>query len=126
LAGFGAGWVDAVVGGGGLIQLPALLLVPGFSPVEALATNKIGSVFGTGTRSVTYYRKLRPPLKDILPTALTAGAASVAGASFATLLSPAVFQPIIVGVLAIVFIITIAKPSLGSVARVTPPRFRTV
>src|SRR5699024_11671396 len=38
-----AGWIDAVVGGGGLVQLPALLLVPGISAVQALATNKVGS-----------------------------------------------------------------------------------
>ena len=40
-AGALAGWIDAVVGGGGLIQLPALLLVPGISPLQALATNKV-------------------------------------------------------------------------------------
>ena len=44
VAGFSAGWVDAVVGGGGLLQLPALLLVPGITPVQALATNKMGSM----------------------------------------------------------------------------------
>ena len=47
VAGLAAGWVDAVVGGGGLIQLPAMLLVPGISPVQALATNKMGSILGT-------------------------------------------------------------------------------
>ena len=55
VAGLAAGWVDAVVGGGGLIQLPAMLLVPGISPVQALATNKMGSIFGTTTSAVTYY-----------------------------------------------------------------------
>ena len=53
LAGLTAGFIDAVVGGGGLVQLPALLLVPGISPVEALATNKLGSVFGTTTNGLT-------------------------------------------------------------------------
>ena len=47
-----AGTVDAVVGGGGLIQLPALLLVPGISAVQALATNKLGSIAGTASASV--------------------------------------------------------------------------
>src|SRR3712207_4272987 len=45
LAGLAAGFIDAVVGGGGLLQLPALLLVPGMSPVQSLATNKLGSIF---------------------------------------------------------------------------------
>jgi uncharacterized protein len=40
IAAFGAGWIDAVVGGGGLIQLPALVLgFPNASPVQILATN---------------------------------------------------------------------------------------
>ena len=48
LAGLAAGWVDAVVGGGGLIQLPALVLgLPGAAPVHILATNKLGSICGT-------------------------------------------------------------------------------
>ena len=48
LAGLSAGFVDAVVGGGGLIQLPALLLgLPGASPVQVLATNKLSSICGT-------------------------------------------------------------------------------
>ena len=52
-AAFAAGWVDAVVGGGGLLQLPALLLVPGLTPVQALATNKLASIFCTATSSVS-------------------------------------------------------------------------
>ena len=37
IAAFAAGWIDAVVGGGGLLQLPALLLIPGISPIQALS-----------------------------------------------------------------------------------------
>ncbi|MFM9736007.1 TSUP family transporter, partial [Streptomyces niveiscabiei] len=63
IAAFGAGWIDAVVGGGGLLQLPAVLLIPGITPVQALATNKLGSIFGTATSSVTYYRRARPDIR---------------------------------------------------------------
>lgn len=51
LAAFAAGWVDAVVGGGGLIQLPALLigLPANTPPASILGTNKISSVWGTST-----------------------------------------------------------------------------
>ena len=52
-AGFLAGWVDSVVGGGGLIQLPVVLLIPGLTPVQALATNKVGSIFGTTTSALS-------------------------------------------------------------------------
>src|SRR5690625_7916503 len=71
VAGFTAGWVDAVVGGGGLIQLPALLLVPGITPVQALATNKLGSIMGTSVSALTYYRRVGPDLRTAAPIALT-------------------------------------------------------
>lgn len=70
LAGFTAGWVDAVVGGGGLLQLPTLLLVPGITPLQALATNKLGSVMGTAVSATTYYRRVQPDMRTGLPMAL--------------------------------------------------------
>lgn len=82
LAGFAAGWIDAVVGGGGLLQLPALLLVPGISPVQALATNKLGSLFGTTTSAITYYRRVHPDLRTALPMAAVAWPAASAGRSW--------------------------------------------
>lgn len=69
LAAFAAGWVDAVVGGGGLVQLPALLLVPGLAPVQALATNKLASIMGTSVSAATYYRRVGPDLRTAAPTA---------------------------------------------------------
>ena len=68
LAGLAAGFVDAVVGGGGLIQLPALLLgLPNASPVQLLATNKLAAICGTTVSSATYYRRVRPDPKTFLP-----------------------------------------------------------
>ena len=68
-----AGWVDAVSGGGGLVQLPALLLVlPGASPAAVLATNKLSSVCGTAASALTYQRRVRPDLRTALPMAAVA------------------------------------------------------
>lgn len=117
LAAFAAGWIDAVVGGGGLLQLPALLLVPGLSPVQALATNKLASIFGTATSSVSYYRKVRPSLRLALPMAGVALIGSFGGASLAAFLPEQVFTPIIVVALFAVALITIFKPALGAVSR---------
>lgn len=117
LAAFAAGWIDAVVGGGGLLQLPALLLVPGMTPVQALATNKLASVFGTATSSATFYRRVRPSLRTTLPMAGIALLGSFGGASLAAFLPAAVFKPIIVVALLTVAIITISKPTLGAVTR---------
>ncbi|WP_255572617.1 sulfite exporter TauE/SafE family protein [Leucobacter tenebrionis] len=116
-AAFAAGWIDAVVGGGGLLQLPALLLVPGITPVQALATNKLASVFGTATSSATYYRKVRPSLRTALPMAGIALLGAFGGASVAAFLPATLFKPIIVIALVAVALITLFKPALGAVTR---------
>ncbi|UKA76844.1 sulfite exporter TauE/SafE family protein [Arthrobacter sp. FW306-07-I] len=113
VAGFAAGWIDAVVGGGGLIQLPALLLVPGIAPVQALATNKMGSIFGTATSAVTYYRRVGPDLRTAVPMAVIALAGSFGGASLAATLPAGVFKPIIVVALVAVALFTALRPSVG-------------
>jgi len=115
LAALTAGFVDAVVGGGGLIQLPALLLVPGLSPVQALATNKLGSILGTTTSAVTFYRRVRPDLRTALPMAALALVSSFAGASIAALLPAEVFKPVIVVALVAIGAFTLLRPSLGEV-----------
>ena len=85
LAGLTAGFVDAVVGGGGLIQLPALLLgLPGASPVQILATNKLASICGTTVSSATYYRRVRPDPQTFIPLMLLAFVGSLGGALVAT------------------------------------------
>ncbi|GAA1048402.1 sulfite exporter TauE/SafE family protein [Arthrobacter russicus] len=113
VAGFAAGWIDAVVGGGGLIQLPAMLLLPGITPIQALATNKMGSIFGTATSSVTYYRRVKPDLRTAIPMALIALAGSFGGALLAANLPQSVFKPIIVVALIAVAVFTAVKPNVG-------------
>jgi uncharacterized protein len=115
LAGLGAGWIDAVVGGGGLLQLPALLLVPGLPPVQALGTNKLASICGTTTSAVTYYRRAHPDLRTALPMAALALGSSAVGASVAALLPAEVFKPIIVVALVAIAAFTALRPSLGEV-----------
>ena len=117
VGGFAAGWVDAVVGGGGLIQLPVLLLVPGISPVQALATNKMGSIFGTTTSAVTYYRRAHPDLKTALPMAAVALLGSFGGAIVATVLPAEVFKPIIVVALIAVAVFTALRPTAGTLTQ---------
>lgn len=111
---FAAGWVDAVVGGGGLLQLPALLLVPGLAPVQALATNKLASIFGTATSSLTYYRRIKPDLRTAIPMASCALVGSFFGATVATILPAALFKPVIVAALIAVAIFVAVRPQLGA------------
>lgn len=116
VAGFAAGWVDAVVGGGGLIQLPALVLgFPGASPAQLLATNKISSIFGTATSSVTYVRRVRPDLRTAVPMAAVAFLGAVGGALIGLHIPKAAFNPVILVMLVVVGTYTVLKPSLGQV-----------
>jgi len=116
LAGLLAGWVDAVVGGGGLIQLPALLVgLPGASPVQILATNKLGSVMGTSASSLTYYRRVSPDPRTFGPLMLLAFAGSLGGAFVASTIPKSAFDPLVLGVLVLVGGYVLFKPSLGDV-----------
>lgn len=114
LAGLAAGFVDAVVGGGGLIQLPALLLgLPGASPVQVLATNKLASICGTSASSATYYRRVRPDPRTFGPLMLCAFLGSAVGAAVAFLIPRAAFDPIVLVALILVGAYVLFKPSLG-------------
>lgn len=118
LAGFVAGWVDAVVGGGGLVQLPALLLgMPGATPAQVLATNKFGSVWGTATASVTYYRRVRPDLRTALPMAAVAYVGAIGGALLGLHIPKSLFNPVILVMLVVVGAYTLLKPSVGELTR---------
>jgi uncharacterized membrane protein YfcA len=112
---FVAGWVDAVVGGGGLIQLPALLIgLPASTPPAAvLGTNKLSSVFGTATSSLTYAVKIRPDWRTVLPLVLAAGTGSAGGAELAKYLPKDAFTPIVLVALVGVGIYTWRRPQLG-------------
>ncbi len=116
LAGLLAGWIDAVVGGGGLIQLPALLVgLPGASPVQILATNKLGSVMGTSVSSVTYYRRVGPDPRTFVPLMLLAFAGSLGGAVVASQIPKAAFDPIVLAALVLVGSYVLFKPSVGAI-----------
>ena len=114
LAGFTAGWIDAVVGGGGLVQLPALLLVPGISPVQALATNKLAGIMGTSVAAATYYRRVGPDLRTALPMAAAALSGAFGGAALASRIPAGLFTPIILAVLVAVATVTLLRPTLGA------------
>jgi len=78
-----AGCVDAMVGGGGLIQLPALLLMLPRTPVIALGTNKVASVVGTATAAGRYLRRTPVDWRAAAPMAAVALLGSLLGAHVA-------------------------------------------
>ncbi len=114
LAGLFAGFVDAVVGGGGLVQLPALVIAfPGASPVQILATNKLAGTCGTSVSSLTYYRRVRPDPATFVPLMAVAFVGSAAGAVAASHLPKSAFNPIILTALVVVGAYVLLKPDLG-------------
>jgi uncharacterized protein len=114
LAGLSAGFVDAVVGGGGLVQIPALLVgLPHASPVQILATNKIGSFCATSVSSATYYRRIKPDPRTFGPLMACAFVGSVGGAFIGSHISDRAFDPIVLIVLVVVGAYVLLRPDLG-------------
>ena len=114
LAALFAGFVDAVVGGGGLVQLPALVIgLPQAAPVQLLATNKLASVCGTSVAAATYYRRVRPDPRTFGPLMLAAFAGALGGAAVASTIPRSAFDPIVLVVLVVVGAYVVAKPAIG-------------
>ena len=109
-----AGFVDAVAGGGGLIQLPALLIGIAEKPIPTiLGTNKVISIFGTTTAAANYFRTVKPDLKLTSYMAVPAFIGSALGAKLASSFPTPVFRPLIIFLLILVAIYTWRKPELG-------------
>lgn len=64
ITGFVAGYIDAIAGGGGMIQVPVLLF-SGIPPIFVLATNKTASLFGTLMATIKYYLSKKISLKVV-------------------------------------------------------------
>lgn len=120
-----AGFVDAIAGGGGLIQLPALLIgLPQSATVTVLGTNKLSSIFGTSAAAVLYRRRVKPDLSFTFAMAVPALVGSMCGALLASHLSTHALRPLVFFLLIAVGIYTWRRPTLGHVEllRHTPGR----
>lgn len=116
VAAFSAGFVDAIAGGGGLIQLPALLIsFPDREVAEVAGTNKLGSIFGTSAAALNYRRNIKTDPKLLLAMVLPAFIGSGSGSLLATQISTEQLKIAIVVMLVAVFAYTLARPDLGKV-----------
>jgi len=117
-AAFIAGLVDAVVGGGGLIQIPALFAAqPGVAPATLFGTNKFASVFGTANAAWRYARRVEMPWRTILPAAIAAFALSYAGAAAVAWLPKEAVRPLILALLIFAAGYTLMKKDFGQLHR---------
>ncbi len=114
---FLAGFLDAIVGGGGLVALPAYL-VAGLPPHMASATNKCSSVFGTMVSTARFLRQGRFHRQVAVVSALTALVGSALGSRLNLLLSEKVLRWVLVGLLPIIAVFLFFKRDFGAESRV--------
>lgn len=109
-----AGFVDSIAGGGGLIQLPSLLIaLPDTAPAQLLGTNKLPSFLGTLSATASYIRRLRPDYRLAMAMSIPAFIGSALGANTATRIPKESFRPIILILLILVAVYTWRKKELG-------------
>lgn len=114
-ASFFAGLVDAIVGGGGLILIPALFAIfPQAHPATLFGTNKVGSVCGTTSAVWRYARDVRVEWAATWPAVVAAFVFSFVGAWMVTVFPPDQLRKALPFVLVAVAVYTFAKKDLGN------------
>ena len=113
-ASFFAGFIDSIAGGGGLIQLPALLIgLPKSDTAEVLGTNKLSAVFGTTTAAALYRKQIKPDPKVLIAMGVPAFVGAAGGAVLASRIPTSSMRPMVLVLLIVVAIYTWFKPDLG-------------
>ena len=111
-----AGMIDAVVGGGGLIQIPALFsTLPTVAPATLLGTSKLAGVWGTTVAAVTFARRVKVQWTTATPAAVAAFACSFMGAYTVTRIPPDFLRQLLPFILIAVAIYTFKRKDFGSV-----------
>ncbi len=116
-----AGWVDAIVGGGGLIQLPALFgAYPQAAPATLMGTNKGAAIWGTSWAASQYARRVRLRWAALGPAVAAAFVGAASGAWLVTRLPARPLRVALPLVLLALLLYTLARKDLG---RRHAPRF---
>ena len=112
LVGFLAGFVSAIAGSGGLIVLP-VLLTAGIPPLNALATNKFQSVFGTLSSAINFLRKGHIDLASMKASLLYAFIGATLGTLAVQQLDPQLLKAILPYVLIVLAIYVALSPRMS-------------
>ncbi len=115
LASFAAGLIDAIVGGGGLVLLPALFATfPQAAPATLFGTNKSASVWGTSFAAGQYLKRVSLPWAQILPAVACAGLGALCGAWMVTRVDGSALRKALPLILGAVFVYTLVRKDLGA------------
>ena len=113
---FCAGAIDAAVGGGGLIQIPALMgALPHYATATVFGTNKLASICGTASAAWSYLRKVKLQWKLLAVIAVTACISSFGGAACVALIPQSFLRPFVLFMLIVIAIYTFTKKQFGQV-----------
>lgn len=111
---FLAGFIDSIVGGGGLVQIPAFfVLYPQLSVPNVIGTNRLASAVGTSVAAWNYARSVQIPWKTVLWAGLPAALCSYFGATVQSMLPASVLKPIILFLIIAIAIYTYGKKDFG-------------
>lgn len=115
LVAFAAGFIDAIVGGGGLIQTPAaLVLLPQYAVATVIGTLKIPAFCGTSFAAIQYSRKVEMNWKLLGMMALIAGTAAYGGSTLLSSMHNDFMKPLLLVILSLVAIYTYSKKNFGT------------
>ena len=113
---FCAGAIDAAVGGGGLIQIPAIMgAMPQLAPATVFGTNKLSSIFGTASAAFSFFRRVSLSWKLLLVIGIGAFISSYLGAACVSMIPTQVLKPFVLCMLIIIAIYTFMKKQFGQV-----------
>jgi uncharacterized membrane protein YfcA len=114
IAAFAAGFVDAVVGGGGLIQTPvALVVLPNIPVASIIGTLKIPAFSGTSFAAAQYLKSVRLNWKLLLTMMALAIPSAYCGSVLLTHVRNDFMKPLLLVILSLLVVYTYAKKNFG-------------
>lgn len=114
LAGFAAGLIDSIVGGGGLVLTPAMLnLHPQLHILQAIGTQRTSSIMGTSVAAWNYLRRIKVERRILVPACIAALGASAVGVQLAKRIDGEVLKWTVLAICVVLAIYTVFRKDLG-------------
>lgn len=111
---FLAGFIDSIVGGGGLVQIPAFfILYPQLSVQNIISTNRLASAAGTSVAAYNYLRSVKVPWPALIAAGIAAAVCSYLGALLQSYVPPSVLKPVIFGLIVLIALHTYRHKAFG-------------